>query len=134
MNGNRTFLDTNVIVYLYSEKDLVKKQKAIDVINDYNCIVSTQVLNEFCNVGLKKLQLPIIEIRNILEEILDTCYLFVVNYEIIEQALTVKKSYGFSYYYSLMVASALKCDCDYLFSEDLQDGQVIVNTTIKNIF
>jgi predicted nucleic acid-binding protein len=33
-----------------------------------------------------------------------------------------------------MVASAIECECDYLFSEDLQDGQVIEGVVVCNIF
>jgi predicted nucleic acid-binding protein len=51
------------------------------------------------------------------------------------EALTIHEKYGYSYYDSLMVASALKQECQYLFSEDMSDGQVIERSlTIKNIF
>jgi predicted nucleic acid-binding protein len=33
-----------------------------------------------------------------------------------------------------MIASALECECESLFSEDLQDGQLIEGLTIENIF
>ncbi|GHV18420.1 hypothetical protein FACS189493_7820 [Spirochaetia bacterium] len=42
--------------------------------------------------------------------------------------------YQYSYYDSLIVASALEQDCDYLLSEDMNDGQVIGKMAIKNIF
>jgi len=36
--------------------------------------------------------------------------------------------YGFSYYDSLIIASALECECSVLFSEDMQHGQIIEST------
>jgi predicted nucleic acid-binding protein len=43
--------------------------------------------------------------------------------------------YGFSFYDSLIVASALEMKCDVLYSEDLQNGQQIgKQLTIVNPF
>jgi predicted nucleic acid-binding protein len=53
----------------------------------------------------------------------------------IERALNVHEKYGYSYYDSLIIASALERACQYLLSEDMSDGQVIEGKlTIKNIF
>jgi len=41
--------------------------------------------------------------------------------------LDLKEIYGYSYYDSLILAAAVLSDCDYIFSEDLQDGQIIEN-------
>jgi predicted nucleic acid-binding protein len=134
MSDNSAFVDTNVLVYAYSKNDLRKKAIAINVFDTYECIVSTHVLNEFCNVCIRKLHFPIDEIHKSIDEILDVCDLFVVNERIIQDALDIHDRYQFSYYDSLVVTTALKCECRLLLSEDLQDGQIISNTTIKNIF
>ena len=43
--------------------------------------------------------------------------------------------YRFSFYDALIVAAALESGCTTLFSEDLQDGQVIDQTlTVRNPF
>jgi predicted nucleic acid-binding protein len=45
----------------------------------------------------------------------------------------VRSHYQFSYWDSLIIASALETGCSILFSEDMQDGQVIESTlTIRN--
>jgi predicted nucleic acid-binding protein len=128
------FIDTNVLDYAYSENDLHKQAIAINAFDTYKCIVSTHILNEFCNVCIKKLHFPINKIHQSIDEILDACGLFVVTERTIQDALDIHDRYKFSYYDSLVVASALKCDCRLLLSEDLQDGQIISNTTITNIF
>jgi predicted nucleic acid-binding protein len=53
----------------------------------------------------------------------------------VQKALDFKEVYGYSYYDSLILAAAVLSDCDYIFSEDLQDRQIIENKIeIVNIF
>jgi predicted nucleic acid-binding protein len=135
MSGGKAFLDTNLIVYLYSDTDTIKKERVMQVIDEYDRFVSTQVLNEFCNVCIRKLKLPLSDIHNAISEICNTCNLIMIDDTTVVKALAHHERYGFSYYDSLMVTSALESDCQYLLSEDMADGQVINGTlTIKNIF
>jgi predicted nucleic acid-binding protein len=134
MNGNNAFVDTNILVYVYSREDSDKRQKAIDIFNSYDCVISTQVLNEFSNIAIKKLHLSIDDIQHIINEILAACDLAIVGSHTIRHALNIHGDYGFSYYDSLIVSSALECGCDLLLTEDLNDGQKINDMTIKNIF
>ncbi|GHV43653.1 hypothetical protein AGMMS49546_25880 [Spirochaetia bacterium] len=53
MSGVKAFVDTNVIGYLYSKTDLDKKKMALDAINFYDCIISTQILNDNLNITYK---------------------------------------------------------------------------------
>jgi len=46
----------------------------------------------------------------------------------------IKMRYGFHWYDSLIVAAALEANCNVLYTEDLQDGQVIDGLAIKNPF
>jgi predicted nucleic acid-binding protein len=134
MSGDAAFLDTNVLVYAYSENDLRKKSISIQVFDIYECIVSTQILNEFCNVCIKKLHFPMAQIHKSIDEILNVCDLFVVTEQIIHAALDIHERQQTSYFDSVHIASAVKCQCNLLLSEDLQDGQVINGTTIRNIY
>ncbi|GHV34728.1 hypothetical protein FACS1894187_05920 [Synergistales bacterium] len=56
---------------------------------DYHCVVSTQTLNELCNVCIKKSRFSFEKIQNILERILVICDLFVVDKDTIYNALKV---------------------------------------------
>jgi predicted nucleic acid-binding protein len=134
MSGNRVFLDTNIAIYAYSISDLAKSQKAKVAMNNNECIISTQVLNEYCNVGIKKLHFPISVIQNDIKDILSNCLLVAVDLDTIQQALALQGRFRFAFYDCLMMASALESGCDYLYTEDLQDGQVIDGLTIRNIF
>ena len=48
-------------------------------------------------------------------------------------AIRIKAQYGLSFWDSLIIASALEAGCTILYSEDMQDGQIIEKSlTIKN--
>ena len=134
MSGN-AFLDTNLFIYMQSASDTAKKEISYKALENFECIVSIQVLNEFCNVAFKKLAMKPEQVKQILYAIGNTCNVAVVTFATVEKAVQIKARYGFGYYDSLIIASALENGCAYLFSEDMSDGQVIDNSLeIVNIF
>ena len=134
MSG-KVFLDTNVFVCTQSKIENEKRDIALNVLAKFNCCTSTQVFNEVSNVMIKKLKMPIFEIKQIITAINDRCEIYLVNFETVQKALDFKEIYGYSYYDSLIISAAILSDCDYIFSEDLQDGQIIDNKIeIVNIF
>jgi predicted nucleic acid-binding protein len=133
--SDRAFVDTNLFVYLYSDADALKKEQVLRAINLHERFISTQVLNEFCNVCIRKRYLPITSVRNAVMEIKDSCNLIVVDDDTILSALELHEKYKYSYYDSLMLASALECRCNVLLSEDMHDGQIVEgNLKIQNVF
>jgi predicted nucleic acid-binding protein len=46
----------------------------------------------------------------------------------IKKALALNERYEYSYYDCLIIASSLEAGCKYLFSEDMQHGQIIENS------
>ena len=122
MNGN-IFLDTNVFLYAYSD-DLNKKKRSLELLN-LLCMISTQVLSEISNVCFKKLNFSEAKVSTIIKKAIDSCDTFIVNEATIQQAIFIKNRYEYSYYDSLILASALESDCSILYSEDMQHEQVI---------
>ena len=60
---------------------------------------------------------------------------FVNKPDTIERACQIADKFQYSFYDSLIIAAALSCNCKTLYSEDMQDGQVIENSlTIVNPF
>jgi predicted nucleic acid-binding protein len=134
MNG-KAFIDTNVFIYLYSEDENEKQIIAQKAVDRYECIISTQVLNEFSNICIKKLLKRPEEVALAIDEITEQCNVLRLEKEDIKQALNIHKNSGYNYYDCLMIVSALNSGCDYLLTEDLADGQIIENKlTIINIF
>jgi predicted nucleic acid-binding protein len=134
MNG-RAFIDTNIFIYLYSEDENEKQIIAQKAVDKYECIISTQLLNEFSNICIKKLFKKAEEIELAINEMIEQCSVLTLEKEDIKQALKIYKNFGYNYYDCLMIVSALNANCDYLLTEDLADGQKIENKlTIVNIF
>lgn len=134
MNG-KGFIDTNVVVYLYSNDEPDKRAVALELIEQNNPIISTQVLSELANTLSRKFRLPFDVVARAVTEVQDACTVFPVMPETISQALGLANKYQYSYYDSLILAAALSAGCSMLFSEDMQHGQVIENfLTIHNPF
>ena len=53
--NEKAFIDTNIFIYLYSEDEVKKQHISQKAVDKYDCIISTQVLNEFSNVCIGKL-------------------------------------------------------------------------------
>jgi len=123
MSETKTFFDTNVLLYLLSA-DPVMADRAEQALAEGG-IISVQVLNEFASVASRKLRMSHAEIRDFLETIRAVVAVEPLSLATHDSALTLAERYGFSFYDSLIVASALLAGCERLYSEDLQDGQII---------
>jgi predicted nucleic acid-binding protein len=118
------FLDTNIFIYAYSDV-LEKKKRSFELLGGSACITSIQVLNEFSNVCFNKLKFSAKNVSIALKEVMSYCDIVVVNEITILRAVSIKGHYGYSYYDSLILASALESDCSILYTEDLHHGQLI---------
>lgn len=127
MSGS-AFLDTNVLVYAYSEDDPLKQQQAMAITGASQCWISTQVLTEFVNVFHRKLRVPWPDIQVTLFEIVSGFRVHGNSAATITQATRVAARYGFFWFDLLIISAALECGCETLYSEDLQHGQLIENT------
>jgi predicted nucleic acid-binding protein len=135
MPADKAFVDTNVFVYIYSDDEQDKRRQAIAQIDKFDRVISTQVLNEFCNVCIRKMRMELPSVETAVEKICLTNALTAISDKTVRKALFIHGKYDYSYYDSLMVASALESGCEYLLSEDMADGQIIEGTlTVRNIF
>jgi predicted nucleic acid-binding protein len=55
---DRVFIDTNVLIYIYSADEAQKREIAVNAVSGRTCVISVQVLNEFSSVFLRKLRVP----------------------------------------------------------------------------
>ena len=130
------FLDTNVLLYLYSEDEPERLARARElVIGGTGIWVSTQVLSEMANVLHRKFGVAYPNIVLALNEIRAVCAVHQVTPETIALALSLAERYRYAYYDSLILAAALECGCQELASEDMQNGFVVDSRlTIRNPF
>ncbi|MGA1552956.1 MAG: PIN domain-containing protein, partial [Burkholderiaceae bacterium] len=97
--------------------------------------ISVQVLNELAAVCLRKLKMPYPEVRDLLWTIQKFCLVHPLTTHVNALGLELCERYQLGFYDALIVASALEADCKTLFSEDMQNGQVInQRLRIKNPF
>lgn len=132
--GGSAFFDTNVFVYAVVQDD-PRSQKAEELIAEGGT-VSVQVLNEFADVVRRKARMPWDEVRFAIENIKVLCRdPLPITIDTHREALAIAERYGHRIYDALIVASALEAGCTTLYSEDMQDGQVIDRRlTIRNPF
>ena len=97
------------------------------IYSDCDLIISIQVVNEFISVCYKKIKLNTSEIAKNLDIIKNRFLIRYIDENTIEKALQLKEVYQYSYYDSLILASALMNNCEVLFSEDFQNTQIIEN-------
>lgn len=120
---DKCFIDTNILLYLYSN-DLHKKNNAKKILNA-NHNISVQVLNEFSNVSLKKFHLPVNDVKEAIEELIVKTIVNVYTSNTILNALRLHNTYKYQFYDCLILATALENNCNILYSEDMQSGQII---------
>ena len=125
MSGADPFFDTSVLLYLLS--DDTAKADRVETLLSARGVVSVQVLNEFAVVALRKLKMPLNEVREILDTIRAVCAVEPITIETHDRGLAVFERYRFSLYDSMLVAAALIAGAKIVYSEDLQHGQVIDN-------
>lgn len=127
---DKVFVDTNILIYSYSIDEKDKQKISNDILEQYfeNIIISKQVVNEVSNILFKKFKLSTEDVENVVLE-LDSTFQ-IINFELttIIKAIRLKNSYNLQYYDSLIVATALENGCNILFSEDMQDNQIIDDT------
>jgi predicted nucleic acid-binding protein len=122
--NDRPFLDTNVLVYTLGRRD--DRTPVADELLAAGGVLSVQVLNELAAVAHRKLRMSWADIASALEAIKVLCPatmpLTLATHDL---ALRLTVGHGYHIYDALIIAAALEANCTTLYSEDLQDGQVI---------
>jgi predicted nucleic acid-binding protein len=130
----RAFFDTNVLIYSVAEND--PRSDAAEALLAGGGAISAHVLNEFVAVVRRKLGMSWADVTEALDAIRILCPSPVpITIETHDAALRIVQKYGYHIYDALVAAAALEANCDRLYTEDMQDGQVIDDRlTIKNPF
>ena len=136
----RFFLDTNIFVYTFDANAPVKARKAVRLvraaIDTGNGIVSYQVVQEFFNVALRRFAQPmgVTEAEQYLITVFRPLLAIHSSPALYVEAMRIAGKYRLAWYDSIVVASALECHCDTLYSEDFQHGREFEGLRIENPF
>jgi predicted nucleic acid-binding protein len=128
----KPFIDSNVVLYLFSS-DTVKADRAESLLQSGG-LISVQVLNEVASVCLRKLKMTWEDIDTVLETLKSTCEVLPVTLAAHEKAVGLAKRFQISLYDANIVATAILCGADKLFSEDLHKGMSMESVTVVNPF
>lgn len=123
--NDRAFIDTNVLIYAIGNQE-GRQQAATKVLfSDMELVISSQVINEFISICLKKKLLTGEQIELFAHEFMAMFEFSLIHDHTIRKALALQKTYAYSYWDSLILATALETQCSFLYSEDMQHGQLI---------
>jgi predicted nucleic acid-binding protein len=136
--SDKTFVDTNVLIYAHdvdaSEKNRIAKAVLQDLWSDRTGVLSVQVLQEFYVNVTRKIPSPLSK---------DLARLVVSSYSIwcmettpteISAAFRIEDESRIGFWDALIVSSAAKSGATRILSEDLSAGQRIAGILIENPF
>lgn len=133
-------VDTNILVYAYDRSEPVKQSKSITILDslakDRSGVLSPQILSEFFNVATKKLPAPLSidegdkSVNNYLRswEVVDLTGLIVI------EAIRGVREHRFSYWDSLIWATARMNQIELVLSEDFASNSVVEGVRFINPF
>lgn len=132
----KEFLDTNVLVYSVDLRDPVKcatARRLLQTCGTHSGVLSTQVLQEFYVTVTRKETLSSSDALAFINA-LTRFEVVPIDVPAIQRAVSIHQQHKISFWDALIIASAEKGGCRLLWSEDLQDGQVIAGIRIRNPF
>lgn len=119
------FADTNLWIYAHLKKAGDRRcEIAAHWVETEALVISNQVLHEYYAVMLRN-QAPDALIQANIRRMAERCPVFCLDMVTLDGAMSIRDRYRFSWWDSLIVASALQAGCDELCTEDLQHGQII---------
>lgn len=124
----RYFVDTNIWLYAFIKvQDGVKSDAARVFILSSEPILSTQVVNEVCINLLRRANFTEEQIGRLIESFYTKYTVMELKSSSLMAASRLRQQYAFSFWDSLIVASALEAGVSRLYSEDMQSGLIIDN-------
>ncbi|MEA3351967.1 MAG: PIN domain-containing protein [Chloroflexota bacterium] len=137
--ASRQFLDTNILVYAHDTSAGVKHERAKTIITELwdsgNGYLSIQVLQEFYVTITRKIKKPLDS--KTAARIISNLSLWRIhepNVEDVLQAIEAHQCHVISFWDAMILQSALQLECEVVFSEDLNAGQVYDGVRVVNPF
>ena len=137
MTGARSFFDTNILLYIYSDANADKQKRARELYRDRGLsgaiLISTQVIQEFYAAATRKLRMPLLTARTLTEALFELP-LVIVTPAHIHSAMDHEARYQISFWDGLILAAAEAGSAEVLYTEDLNDGQQYGRVLARNPF
>jgi predicted nucleic acid-binding protein len=121
---NNIAIDTNILLYALDDFYPEKQNISIQIIADHPVFCS-QSLSEFINVCLRKWKFPKSKVAELVKTYINQSIYVPVSEKMLLTSFNIMNNYDFQLFDSIIVASALESRCSILYSEDMNDGQLI---------
>jgi len=132
------FVDTNILLYAVdrnlSEKRTQARRCLDGLARHERLVINPQVLNEYAHNVIRKM--PHVSREQLLSELeamREWCVAELTS-ETAAQAVVISGRYGFSFYDSALLASAITYGCDFFISEDMSHEQKVGTLQIISPF
>ena len=133
--SDKTYLDTNILVYLFSDDEPEKQQIARKLVRGHSCITGINNLNEMNFVLVRKKKLSVAKTRLALDCVVRDVEIALFRLTTLRETLYIMERHNYSYFDSLVIAMALESNSRMLYTEDMQHGQILeTRLTIWNPF
>ena len=139
MNG-RYFLDTNILIYRFDDRDPRKQDIASELIREglrlRKAVISYQVIQEFYNTMFRRFPNVFIpeDSTQYLLTVLRRLLAVTSSVALYEQALRLRERYKLSWYDSLIVGAAIEASVISSIPRILQHGQRFGDLVVTNPF
>lgn len=137
--SDRTFVDTNILVYAHDldagKKHEIARAIVTELWESQSGVISTQVLQELYVTLTRKIPSPLkrAQVRRILNNYL-AWNVAVNDGSTILQASEIEESYSISFWDAMIVSAAYMKNAAMILTEDLNEGQQMEGITIVNPF
>ena len=127
----KDFVDSNEWLYslIKSPESERKNQIADQLLDNLGLhVVSSQVIRECLTNLIRKVKTDEVTIRKLIDSWYSDCIVHQTNKDQLSRASYLRDKYMLSYWDSLIASSAINARCEFLSTEDLQDGLIIDGT------
>ena len=134
----RVFFDTNILVYSLDYDSPLKREKARALIlqgfSEGSGVISGQVLSETFVTLTKKVGIAPDAASDEISRYAAGFKVVEISASLVLRAIQLKSECQLSYWDSLIIAAAEAAACETVWSEDLNDGQIYGEVTVRNPF
>jgi predicted nucleic acid-binding protein len=131
------FIDTNIVVYAddaaYPKKQKISAKLIADLYKKGDAVISAQVMQEYYNAAVNKLRIdPAFAVERL--RFLSKFEVVSATPQIVIAATDLHRLRNLSFWDSMNLQAAITSGCDTLYSEDMQDGEIVNGVKIVNPF
>lgn len=132
---SKVFIDTNILIYSIDKSHPEKQKKCRSLLRSaaegVTGVISTQVMQEFYTAATTKLGADPLITKDIIRS-LERFEIVIITPDLIKDAVDCSIINRLSFWDALIVTAAGAAKCSTLWTEDLNDGQIIRGVRVEN--